>query len=461
MSSISNTAADVPAQEKPSSASTPTQKEPLLIIPKPYWSWWNPNLPWLDLLFCRIMSWFLPLYKIAEHSPTSDKGRELNNDMRIKFDKSEAMAFSRSCQKWSKACGGSGLAQCVLKVPRRAQLLHEYNLVDKDNVLLKQVLEKELGSDDKFVHVRMWCPASLVLQESDERRENECGCIEVEFVDLKSIPKNVPVVLWFHGGGLTLCHDKAGWSPKITAILDEQKKLFGGDSVPPLVVISVDYRLAPDHPLPAASIDALSTLEYCLKDDTERTIHVGGESAGAYLALQTAFAGHIQYPGRIQSTLAMIPFLSPAADSMSCYMNQYSTPLVTTSWLRWCWRAALEMDDIENDEEEEKDVIAVGSNRTVWNKSKWKQDKQWQKFLEPMEGIPSGLGNESASKYIVAVNKADPLHDEGNELMRRLKDEGANVDYIEAMGSHAVGFEVDRKAMAKLMNVWRAAIFDK
>jgi hypothetical protein len=125
------------------------------------------------------------------------------------------------------------------------------------------------------------------------------------------------------------------------------------------------------------------------------------------------------------------------------------------------------MDDIEKDEdeeeeeEEEKDVLTVGSNRTVWNKSKWKQDKQWHKFLEPMEGIPSGLANESASKYIVAVNKADPLHDEGNELMRRLKGEGANVDYIEAMGSHAVGYEVDRKAMAKLMNVWRAAIFDK
>ena len=314
--------------------------------------------------------------------------------------------------------------------------------------------------DDKFVTVRMWCPASLVLKESDKRLENECECIETESVNLKSIPKNVPVILWFHGGGLTLFHEKAGWGPKITAILNQQKELSGSDSVPPMVVISVDYRLAPDHPLPAASIDALSTLEYCLKDDSDRTIHVGGESAGAYLALQVAFAGHVQYPGRIQSTLAMVPFLSPAGDSLSYYMNEYSTPLVTTSWLRWCWRAALEMDDISMNDEE-KDAIVVGSNRTVWNKSKWKQNKQWHKFLEPMEGIPSGLSDESACKYIVAVNKADPLHDEGNELMRRLKDEGANVDYIEAMGSHALGYEVDRKAMAKLMNAWRAAIFDE
>ena len=54
------------------------------------------------------------------------------------------MDFSQSSLKWSKACGG--LVQCLLKVPRRAQLLHEYNLIDKDDVLLKQVLQQEFDS---------------------------------------------------------------------------------------------------------------------------------------------------------------------------------------------------------------------------------------------------------------------------------------------------------------------------
>lgn len=440
-----------PPQEQP----TPTTLQKPL--PKPYWSWWNPNLPWLDSFICKIASWFIPLWKVAKYPPKSIEAQEINRTTRIKFDKSITMGFHQYCRKWSKACGG--LVECTWKVPRRAEILHEWKIIDKDDALLKDVMEKETANEEKFVTVHAWCPASLVLKEGDDSQENDYGCVKVDSVNLKDIPADVPVVLWFHGGGLTLGKDDGGWGPKITAIVEKQKEVSGSDTVPPMVLISVDYRLAPDHPLPAASIDALSALDYCLKDDTSRTIHVGGESAGAYLALQCAFAGHKQYPGRIPSTLAMIPFISPAADSMSYYMNSYASPLVTNSWLRWCWRAAFEMDDIVVDDSEE-DVIAVGSNRTAWNQSKWKQNEQWHKFLEPMEGIPPGL-DDKKSRYIISVNKADALYDEGNELMRRLNEKGADVDYVEAMGTHAIGFEVDRKAMAELIDVLRAAIFDE
>jgi acetyl esterase/lipase len=279
----------------------------------------------------------------------------------------------------------------------------------------------------------------------------------VENINLKDIAQDVPVLLWFHGGGLTLGSCDLGFADKIMPLLEKQKQSSGSDSVPPLLLASVDYRLAPNHPLPAASVDSLSVVDYCLKNDEERKIHVSGESAGGYLSLVSAFAAQQHYPGRVQSALVLIPFLSPAADSMSCYMNGPSSIMVSMPWLRWCWRAALEMDEII-DGEDADDVLAVGSNRTAWNKSKWKQNDQWHKFMEPLKGIPSGL-NDKETKYIVAVNKADPLYDDGHELMRKLKEAGADVDYVEAKGSHSIGFAVDTKGKEAMFEKWRAAIF--
>ena len=58
-----------------------------------------------------------------------------------------------------------------------------------------------------------------------------------------------------------------------------------------LAVISVDYRLAPEHPFPAALDDSYSVSKWVITNALEefgtRSIIIGGESAGAYLALMT------------------------------------------------------------------------------------------------------------------------------------------------------------------------------
>ena len=440
-----------------------TQEEPLTkgSLPKPYWALWNPNLPWMDLFICFLLSRFLPFSKLAKYDATSKEACTENDKFQEKFFKTMKTPFQQACRHWSKACGG--LVQCTWQVPRRPSILYEWGIIDKEDPLMKQVMEKSLEDND-VVKVNVWCPASLVLKKGDEAGEqNDCGCIEVETVNIKDIPQDVPIVLWFHGGGLTLgTSNDAGAIDRVNEILTKQKKGTDCESVPPLLLASVDYRLAPKHPLPAASIDALSVLDYSLKNDPGRMIHVAGESAGGYLSLVSAFAGHRHFPGRIHSALVLVPFISPAADSMSIYMNGPSSKLVEVSWLRWCWRAALEMKDSDVVESDDN-VLAIGSNRTAWNKSKWKQNEQWQKFLEPMAGIPPGLDDKEKrrTKYIVAVNKADPLYDEGKELATMLKEHGADVDYLEALGSHSIGFQVDKKAYAELMELWRSAIFEK
>jgi len=88
---------------------------------------------------------------------------------------------------------------------------------------------------------------------------------------------NVPVVLWFHGGGLT------GGKKEIPVFLKEKG----------LVVVGIGYRFAPQVKVEDIIRDAAKATSFAMKNigkyqgDTEK-IFVSGHSAGGYLALMLA-----------------------------------------------------------------------------------------------------------------------------------------------------------------------------
>lgn len=105
---------------------------------------------------------------------------------------------------------------------------------------------------------------------------------------LVQIPVDVgerpPVLVYFHGGGFGIGSFLA--NEVMTAWLAELARC---------TVVSVDYRLAPEHPFPSAHDDARAVLRW-VRDgadglgatvDPDR-IAVGGDSAGAALALWSA-----------------------------------------------------------------------------------------------------------------------------------------------------------------------------
>jgi acetyl esterase len=92
----------------------------------------------------------------------------------------------------------------------------------------------------------------------------------------------LPGLLYLHGGGFVLgsVDTEAGRAQEFAATADA-------------VVMSVDYRLAPEHPFPAGLHDCFAALEYLAKNAAELGVdpqHIGiaGNSAGAGLAAATA-----------------------------------------------------------------------------------------------------------------------------------------------------------------------------
>lgn len=92
----------------------------------------------------------------------------------------------------------------------------------------------------------------------------------------------LPVLVWYHGGGWTI-----GDLDGADATCRELANASGA------LVVSVDYRLAPEDPFPAAVEDAWAALQWVaahaeqLQADTGR-LAVGGDSAGGNLAAVVA-----------------------------------------------------------------------------------------------------------------------------------------------------------------------------
>ncbi|GAA4694355.1 alpha/beta hydrolase [Pseudonocardia yuanmonensis] len=80
-------------------------------------------------------------------------------------------------------------------------------------------------------------------------------------------------VVYLHGGGWVV-GDLDTHDPLCRRVANE----LGA------VVVSVDYRLAPEHPFPAGLDDAVTALRWTLARHPERPVGVAGDSAGASLA---------------------------------------------------------------------------------------------------------------------------------------------------------------------------------
>lgn len=140
-----------------------------------------------------------------------------------------------------------------------------------------------------------------------------------------------PVLLHFHGGGFVV-GDRAADERRMLAVAR------GADCL----VVSIGYRLAPEHPFPAALEDGERVVQWLR--DSARTLNAGatrlavsGSSAGAALAAGLALKLHEMQSGQIRLQWLVNPGLDCRLQTQS-YAQFADGPLLTKNLMGWFWK---------------------------------------------------------------------------------------------------------------------------
>jgi acetyl esterase len=200
-----------------------------------------------------------------------------------------------------------------------------------------------------------------------------------------------PGILYFHGGGFS-----TGSIDLVEPVCRALANRSG------CAVIAVDYRLAPEHPYPAAVTDAyVATCWIAAKGpvfgiDGSR-LALMGDSAGATLATVTCMAvrdNEDEFDIALQVLIYPVGIVADAGtDSRREFGEGY---ILTTGMLNWFFGHYLSGCE----------------------------DRAPEPYCSPL--MMGDLGNLPPA--IIVVAEYDPLHDEGVEYASRLKDDGNAVD---------------------------------
>lgn len=140
----------------------------------------------------------------------------------------------------------------------------------------------------------------------------------------------LPLLVYFHGGGWVLgslaTHDGVA------------RALANGAGC---VVVSVDYRLAPEHRYPAAAEDCYAATRWCADHAAElgadaKRVAVAGDSAGGNLAAVVALMARDRGGPPLVFQLLTYPVTDATFETPS-YRDNADGYLLTAGDMRWFW----------------------------------------------------------------------------------------------------------------------------
>lgn len=154
--------------------------------------------------------------------------------------------------------------------------------------------------------------AQLLAYGVTMRSERIAG-VPVRIFEPRNLSRSLPprLLINAHGGGFT----------KDSGSISENVPLVGLTGA---TVIAVLYRLAPEHPFPAALDDVVSVYMHLLSEQSAKSIGIYGTSAGAILAAQT-----IVRLQRLEKPIpAALGFFTGSADLSTAGDSEYFFPLI-------------------------------------------------------------------------------------------------------------------------------------
>ena len=345
-----------------------------------------------------------------------------------------------------------------------------------NNNVTQQKDSPSLQSNDDMMNATILYPPHLHEKIFPNNNDDNTTRRKLCFHDIDS---NIPIILFFHGGGFIMGESLDLYTAmafeNLVTVQTKKNKSSSSSLLPDLVFVSIEYRLAPEHPFPSAVIDCLSFMEYACSTECSpktRKFHLAGTSAGGNLCTMVTMEHLRRYSDhhhRILSVLIDIPFLDPNANSKSYYMNSKAS---MTQWLIWCWRSYLSSKittTIDNDKDGGNNYKLDFSNNQfhveTWMKqAKTKEENHMFRYIYPTIGIPPATSNKyhdnDQIKFIIVTSLADPLHDEGVELVNKMKEMGyTELKHYETISGHSTYFWCDKSMTKRIFGEWSSYIF--
>ncbi len=197
-----------------------------------------------------------------------------------------------------------------------------------------------------------------------------------------AVNNKLPVQVYYHGGGWVIGDlDSHDWTCRMVA------------NAAKCAVVSVDYRLAPEHRFPAAFDDALAAFEWIAANATllhidPARMSVGGDSAGGNLAAAVALA--LRDRGAIKLRAQILTY--PIVDLTAPYDGRFASGVALTNG-----------------------AMSVYIDAYVPNLEQRRDLRASPIFAPNLKGLPPAL---------VILAGFDPLYSEGAAYAERLKQDG-------------------------------------
>ena len=252
----------------------------------------------------------------------------------------------------------------------------------------------------RFVAARMPSAAAMADGVVTEERTvpGLAGPIPVRLYRDAAMAGQLPILIYFHGGGFVL------GNPDTHDVVC--RSYARGRR---LLVVSVDYRLAPEHPYPAAVDDAWSALVHMAKEgagfggDPGR-IAIGGDSAGGLLTVATALRARAAGGPTIKAIVPFYPMMDLVKVGGYASYDAYGDGSVglTTRDVRW-------FVELYCPPERRSEVPASPT------------------FADDYAGLPPAF---------IVLAEHDVLFDEGHDFALRLVGSGTQVTLVRVAGTN-------------------------
>lgn len=230
-------------------------------------------------------------------------------------------------------------------------------------------------------------PGIEIASVTDDTVEGPDGGIPIRIYEPEGSGDR-PLVLYFHGGG---------WVIGSIETHDAGCRALAAETG--YAVVSVDYRLAPEHPFPAALEDCYATLEWATQTDavaadTDRIVLAGDSAGGNLSAALPLLSDHRDGPA-VDYQVLIYPATGDIRETDS-FDDADSGFLLDDDLMEWFRELYFERDI------DEGNVFAA------------------PRLAHDLSGVPPAT---------VVTAGFDPLRDDGAAYAKRLEDEGVPVTY--------------------------------